>query len=78
MKDHNVPGRGRRRERADQSLRLFLMLLAAIGMSATRAFVSVESTLAQPVTCGNGLLDAGEECDLSSPLGAFCPFDYSF
>src|SRR6185369_3490973 len=70
-------GIGRRsrstRERVGQSMRLFFTLLAGLAMAATFAVVSVESTSAQPVTCGNGLLDLGEDCDLSSPAGAFCP-----
>jgi len=73
MKNDNVLGRPRRGERLDQSVRLFLMLVAALATAATLALVSAESTLAQPVTCGNGLLDVGEDCDLTSPAGAFCP-----
>jgi hypothetical protein len=53
-------------------MRLFFTLLAALAVAATLSIVSVESSSAQPVTCGNGLLDLGEDCDLSSPAGAFC------
>jgi hypothetical protein len=73
MQDDNRQNRRHRSERADQSMRLFFTLLAALAVAATLSIVSVESTSAQPVTCGNGLLDLGEDCDLSSPAGAFCP-----
>src|SRR5262245_27688217 len=73
MKDDDSGSRLRRGERVDQSVRLFLTLLAALAVAMLLSIVSAESTSAQPVTCGNGLLDQGEDCDLSSPSGAFCP-----
>jgi hypothetical protein len=55
------------------------MLVAALTMAATLASVFGETPLsptsawAQVSSCGNGFLDPGEDCDLSSPSGAFCP-----
>jgi len=57
----------------DPPLRLFLMLLASLATAAILSLTSADPSLAQPTTCGNGVLDTGEECDLSSPAGAFCP-----
>jgi hypothetical protein len=72
MKDDDIRRRLGRRERADPPLRLFLTLLAAL---ATAAFLSLSSAtpLLAQATCGNGTLDTGEDCDLSSPAGSFCP-----
>jgi hypothetical protein len=72
MKDDNVI-RGRRRgDRADPPMRLFLVLLVALTTAAILSVTSADTSLAQAV-CGNGTLDPGEDCDLSSPSGAFCP-----
>jgi len=79
MKDDNVASRLRRGAGVDQSVRLFLMLVAALTMAATLSSVFGETPLApasawaQVGSCGNGFLDPGEDCDLSSPAGAFCP-----
>ena len=79
MKDDNVACRLRRGGRVDQSVRLFLMLVAALTMAATLASVFGETPLApanawaQASSCGNGFLDPSEDCDLSSPSGAHCP-----
>ena len=77
MKDDNSNGRLRGGERVDQSLRLFFTLLAALTTTALFASLSVETMApriawAQPSSCGNGFLDPGEDCDLTSPSGAFC------
>jgi hypothetical protein len=74
MKDDNVTRRSRLGEPVDDPpLRLFVALLAALTTAAVLTLGSADPTLAQPNTCGNGTLDAGEDCDLSSPSGAFCP-----
>ena len=73
MKDNNVARRLRRGNRGDRPLSLFFMLLAALTTAAILSLGSADPLLAQPNTCGNGTLDSGEDCDLSSPLGAFCP-----
>jgi len=72
MKDDNVRRLGRA-ERAIPPVRLFFVLLAALTTAMILSLSSAEPTLAQPNTCGNGTLDSGEDCDLSSPSGAFCP-----
>lgn len=78
MKDDNHQSRLRRGERVDQSLRLFFTLLIALTTTVLFAALSVETTMgpriawAQPSSCGNGFLDSGEDCDLTSPSGAFC------
>jgi hypothetical protein len=44
------------------------------GGSTTTTPTSTSSTTTVPPTCGNGVLDSGEECDASSPSGALvCP-----
>jgi len=73
MKDDEVARRPRRGDGSNQSLRLFLMLVMALTTAAILALGSANPSMAQPATCGNGVLDAGEDCDLSSPAGAFCP-----
>jgi hypothetical protein len=52
---------------------MFLLLAAALALVLGIAVASVRSTSAQTNTCGNGVRDPGEDCDLSSPAGAFCP-----
>src|SRR5437660_11693457 len=52
---------------------LFMTLASTLVLAAVLAFSTAGTTSAQPVTCGNGVLDGGEDCDLSSPAGAFCP-----
>jgi hypothetical protein len=72
MKDNNVI-RGRHRgQRAGPSMRLFLVFFTALATAAILSVTSADTSLAQAV-CGNGTLDLGEDCDLSSPSGAFCP-----
>ena len=74
MKDDNVI-RGRRRavQRAGPPMRLFLVLFVALATAAILSVTSADTSLARSAVCGNGTLDPGEDCDLSSPSGAFCP-----
>ncbi len=69
MKDNHVSDR----PGDDRGPGLFVALGVALALVLAIAIASVQSTSAQPNTCGNGVLDTGEDCDLTSPSGAFCP-----
>ena len=72
MKDDNVTRPLGRGKRARAPVPLFLVLLASLATAAILSVTSADPLLAQ-TTCGNGTLDTGEDCDLSSPSGSFCP-----
>jgi len=72
MKDDNGSSRLRRGGKADGPLAVMLAIGITLTTAMALALVSVQTTSAQPATCGNGLLDSGEDCDLSSPSGSFC------
>jgi hypothetical protein len=72
MKDDIGSSRLRRGGKADGRLALILALGMALTTVMTLALLSVETSSAQPTSCGNGTVDPSEDCDPSSPSGATC------
>src|SRR5262245_40963950 len=72
MKDNHVSDSPAGSWRISQSPVAFLSLAVALAVILGIAAGSVRSTSAQVNTCGNGMLDPGEDCELSPPR-PFCP-----